>query len=223
MGFKMALPVVLGYLPYGIAYGCLARQVGLDLWEVLLMSILVYAGTAQLIVVGMLQTLQPISSIILTTFLVNSRYLLLCAALAPLMKGWGKRERSVFAYYVSDETFAVLSTKFPQGLDEKVVALTVNFTGTLGWVLSSYLGYAFSQMIPDTKIFGLDFVLPAVFIALLFMLARNGLLLVVAVLSGALSLLAYTLHFPGFAVIGATVIASTVGVTYKKWLTKKSS
>ncbi|NMC45588.1 MAG: AzlC family ABC transporter permease, partial [Chloroflexi bacterium] len=69
-GMEMALPVVLGYLTVGFAYGMLARNAGLSLLESGLMSLIVYAGSAQLISVGLFAAGVPPLSIILTTFIV---------------------------------------------------------------------------------------------------------------------------------------------------------
>ncbi len=79
-GMVQAVPIVLGYIPVGFAYGVLAQKAGLSAFNTLLMSIIVYAGSAQLIAVGLVSSgLAPLS-IIITTFIVNLRHMLMSAA-----------------------------------------------------------------------------------------------------------------------------------------------
>ena len=70
-GVVLAAPIVMGYIPIGFAYGVLAQQAGLSTRNTVLMSLLVYAGSAQLIALGLFAAGLPALSIILTTFVVN--------------------------------------------------------------------------------------------------------------------------------------------------------
>ena len=79
---SQALPVVLGYLPVGFAYGVLAVKAGLSIANTALMSVLVFAGSAQLIGVDMIGSGSLALSVIATTLVVNLRHVLFSAALA---------------------------------------------------------------------------------------------------------------------------------------------
>ena len=80
----------------------LAQKAGLSPFNTLLMSIIVYAGSAQLIAVGLISSgLTPLS-IIITTFIVNLRHMLMSAALSPHLQSWRKPELAVFAYELTD-------------------------------------------------------------------------------------------------------------------------
>ena len=83
--FRQALPIILGYVPVGFAYGVLAQKSGLSGLNTLLMSALVYAGSAQLIAVGLFAAAVNPLAIVATTFIVNLRHLLMSAALAPYL------------------------------------------------------------------------------------------------------------------------------------------
>ena len=111
-GVSQALPIVFGYVPIGIAFGILAQKAGISTVNTLLMSLIVYAGSSQLIAVGLFGAGVPPVSIILTTFVVNLRHMLMSAAVAPYLKGWRKVELASFAYELTDETFAVHSGRF---------------------------------------------------------------------------------------------------------------
>ena len=81
-GLTKAVPVILGYMPIGLAFGVLAREAGLNLTQVFLMSLLVFAGSSQFISVAMLKAGADMWSIIATTFIVNLRHLLFSASIS---------------------------------------------------------------------------------------------------------------------------------------------
>ena len=113
-GIKGATPIVLGFLPIGLAFGVLAVQAGLSIAEVFLMSLLVYAGSSQFIAVGLIGAGASIGAIIITTFLVNSRHILMSASLAPYMKKISNKLLTIIGFGVTDETFAVAIGEVPQ-------------------------------------------------------------------------------------------------------------
>src|SRR4030042_2164383 len=85
-GAKAALPIVLGYLPVGIAFGVLARKAGVSTFEAGLMSLLVYAGASQFIAVEMLSKGIVWFPIVLTTFFINLRHLLMSSTFSLYLK-----------------------------------------------------------------------------------------------------------------------------------------
>jgi len=76
-GAAAAWPICLGYLSVGLALGALTQQAGLPFWAVGLMSILVFAGSAQYIAIAMLNAGASPVSIILTTMVVNLQHTLM--------------------------------------------------------------------------------------------------------------------------------------------------
>ncbi|MGE5653154.1 MAG: AzlC family ABC transporter permease, partial [Bacillota bacterium] len=85
-GARAALPIVLGYVPIGLAFGVLAVQQGLGVPGIFLMSLIVYAGSAQFIATGMLAAGASPTAIIATTFLVNLRHLLMSASMSAHLR-----------------------------------------------------------------------------------------------------------------------------------------
>jgi len=221
-GMAQAVPIVLGYIPVGFAYGVLAQKAGLSPFNTLLMSIIVYAGSAQLIAVGLIASgLTPLS-IIITTFIVNLRHMLMSAALSPHLQSWRKPELAAFAYELTDESFAVHATRINGQERPKRETIAINVTAQASWVLGTALGIFGGQMIADIKPFALDYALPAMFIALLVMQIKNKVQVIVAVLAGVFSLGLYLIGFRQWYVIIATVLAATLGVVLEKW-TKRPS
>jgi 4-azaleucine resistance transporter AzlC len=212
-----ALPVVMGYLPIGFAYGVLAINAGLSVLETVAMSVIVYAGSAQLMAVSLFAAGINPFSIIATTFIVNLRHLLMSASLAPYMERWQKGQVAAFCYELTDESFGVHSLRFAKGETEAPRALAINLTCQLAWVGGTLLGALAGGLITDVKPFALDYALPAMFIALLVLQIKSKRHLLVALIGGALSMAFWLGHVTQWNVIFATVLAAAVGAGVETW------
>ena len=115
LGATRALPIILGYTPVAAAYGILAQKAGISDLNTVLMSILVFAGASQFIAVGLIEAAVPAASIILTTFVVNLRHMILASALAPHLRKWRVWELAAFSYQLTDETFALHASSLAAG------------------------------------------------------------------------------------------------------------
>ena len=219
-GMLRTLPVLMGYVPVGFAYGVLANKAGLPVFHTLLMSLIVYAGSAQLIAVTLFSSGIAPLSIIATTFIVNLRHFLFSAALAPHLTGWRKRELAGFAFELTDETFALHSTRFAEGPATKTEIFASNITAQVTWVISTILGMTAGNLIGDVKPFGLDYALPAMFIALLVMQVKDRLHALAALAAGVFSVLLMMAGVTQWNVILATLVAATLGLMVEQW-TKK--
>lgn len=218
-----ALPVVMGYLPIGFAYGVLAINAGLSVLETVAMSVIVYAGSAQLMAVSLFQAGINPFSIIATTFIVNLRHLLMSASLAPYMECWKKRQVAAFCYELTDESFGVHSLRFARGETDAPRALAINLTCQLAWVAGTLLGALAGGLITDVKPYALDYALPAMFIALLVLQVKSKLHLVVALTGGVLSMALWLGHVTQWNVIFATVLAAALGAGVETWNNKRQS
>ncbi len=215
-GVARAAPIVMGYIPIGFAYGVLAQQAGLSLFNTLAMSVIVYAGSSQLIATGLFAAGIPAWSIIATTFVVNLRHLLFSAALSPYLKGWRKREVAAFAYELTDESFALHSAAFVARMPPKAEIFAINVTAQLSWILGGALGAVVGGWITDVKPLALDYTLPAMFIGLLVMQIKVRREIVVAVLSGLLAVAMTVGGFGRWSVIVATLFGATLGIVLER-------
>jgi 4-azaleucine resistance transporter AzlC len=222
-GVVQAGPIILGYIPIGLTFGVLGQKAGLSSFNTLAMSLLVYAGSSQLVAAGLLAAGAPASSIILTTFIVNLRHLLLSAALAPFLKRWRKRELAAFAYELTDETFALHAARFTSGVPDKAETFAVNATAHTAWLVGTGLGVILGQVIGDVKPLGLDYVLPAMFIALIVLQIKDHAHIGVALVTGALSVALLLLGVEQWNVITAAVIGATMGTFFELWTSRTSS
>lgn len=219
-GLKAASPVVLGYLPIGFAFGVLARTAGLTVAEVGLMSLLVYAGSAQFIGAGMVAAGAALPAIISTTFLVNLRHLLMSTALVPSLKGNRPWQNTLLAYGITDETFAVNASLLQGRPVGPAFVAGLHMTSHFSWVAASVVGALAGSASIDTAKYGLDFALPAMFVGLLMPNLRgpDARSRSVSALVAAALAVGITLLFPGgssWSIIAATLVAATVGVLLK--------
>jgi len=217
---RQASPIVMGYVPVGAAFGVLAHKTGLSLLNTVLMSTIVFAGSAQLIAVAMFAAGMPPLSIVATTFVVNLRHLLMTAALSPNLKSWKKWQLALFSYEVTDESFALHSARFARGDHDKTTSFLINSIAHVSWVLASWVGFLTGSTIPDIKPLGLDYALPAMFIALLTMQVKNGLHVFVAGFTGLVSIALIQAGADQWSVIIATVIGATFGAGVESWMKK---
>lgn len=215
-GLVRAVPVMLGYVTVGFAYGVLAQNAGLSIFNGVLMSLIVYAGSAQLIGAGMFAMAAHPLSIILTTFIVNLRHLLMSAAIAPRLRdtktAWSRLEITLFGLELTDETFALHSSTFARETPSKTSLFVSNAAAQVSWIIGSALGMVAGSLIGDIRPFGLDFVLSAMFIALIFMQLQNHRQLLIAALAGFISMSFLAGGLTQWNVILATVIAAAIGV-----------
>lgn len=207
-GIKAAWPICVGFLPLGFAFGVLAQKAGLDLRDIALMSMLVYAGSSQFIAVAMLSSAAAPLSIILTTFIVNLRHFLMSSSLAVYLHGESKGFLSLFAYGVTDESFAINLARFRDGSWHRYQALAVNQITNLTWIGSTILGGYAGQFVLAGS-YGIDYALSAMFLCLLTFQLRGRIYLLTAIISGAAAI-SISLVVPGN---GFVIIASLLGAT----------
>ncbi len=217
-GMVRSVPIVLGYIPIGFAYGVLAQQAGLSMVNTLLMSVMVYAGSSQLVAVGLFAQGVPALSIIMTTFVVNLRHMLFSAALSPYLQRWHRGTLAAFAYELTDETFALHSVMFSREVPPKPTVFAINVTAQLSWLLGTGLGIVAGRYVTDVRPLALDFTLPAMFIALLVIQLRNRADGAVALFGGVGAVVLTLMGLDHWSVIVSTVVAATLGVILEREL-----
>ncbi|MBW2648203.1 MAG: AzlC family ABC transporter permease [Deltaproteobacteria bacterium] len=210
-----AWPICLGYIAIGLAFGIIAQKAGFSPVEIGLMSLLVYAGSAQFIAVSMLSAGAGIVPIIITTFTINLRHMLMSSSLSTFMRNLGMGRLSLFAYGVTDESFALNTVMFREGNWDWRRALVLNHTSNLAWIISTVAGGFGGQFIPAGAL-GIDYALSAMFLCLLVFQLRGRLYVIVAIIAGILAV-TLSLLLPGNGyIIAASVIAATLGVFFKR-------
>lgn len=161
-GMKRGFPIFLGYVPLGFAYGVLAVQNNIPAVYAVLFSLLVYAGAGQFIAVGLWGMGASVFSIVFTTFVINLRHVLMSAAVAPWFAPFTRFQQFIIGWGLTDEVFAMHSMAMATGEKARLpLVYAANFTSHSGWVLGTFIGAVAGDFLPDPKLFGLDYALPA--------------------------------------------------------------
>lgn len=167
-GFRANIPVAVGVTAYGMAMGVVAAQRGITFPEMYLMDVLVLAGSAEITAVGLWGHPVPTATIVFGTFVINLRYVLLCASLRDIFAGRPLWQKLLGIHLVADENWAVTMDRVrrfghpvPPGF-----LLGGGLAILVAWWVGSGTGYVLGGQLPDPKRFGLDFAFAAAFIAL---------------------------------------------------------
>jgi len=166
-GFKEAIPLVFSIFAYGLVFGILARQSGLTYWETVLMSGVVFAGSSQFVAVSMIAAGATASQIILATFLLNLRHLLMGASLAPYLVGVKFWKLAILGHFLNDESYALTISRFQRFGGSAAYFLGAGIATFVGWFFSSALAGLFGNILGDPHQYGLDFTFLGAFIGLL--------------------------------------------------------
>lgn len=213
------LPTVFGYLGIATAFGVIARASGFSTITVILMSVIIYAGSAQFTTVSMLAAGSPIASIVFATFMVNSRMILMSTTVAPYFKKDSLGKGMLIGTLLTDESFALAMNKlnYINGKMNFSWFNTENIISYSTWVIATMIGALLGNFIEDPKKLGLDFANVAMFIGLLYLQVKsdkdlNKLLQVIVVLLTLVLTYISTIILPAsLVIIAVTLIGCILG------------
>ena len=161
-GIRLSFAAGLGMVPIGIAFGVLVMQTGLPWWVAPGLSIALFAGSIELLLVGLLAAATPLATIALTVLLVNFRHVFYAFSF-PLRVVRHPLARFYSVYALIDEAYAVTAASPGTWNRYRLVAMQAAFHGY--WVGGGLVGVALASFLPGT-IEGLEFALCALFITL---------------------------------------------------------
>jgi len=161
-GVQESLAAGLGLFPLGVAFGLLVINSGLSWWLAPALSIAVFAGSMELLLVGLLAAATPLATIALTTFLVNFRHVFYAFSF-PLEVVRNPVAKAYSVYALIDEAWAITNARTTGWTSWRLVSMQVALQ--LYWVLGGLLGVLVATLI-DAPIEGLGFALCALFITL---------------------------------------------------------
>lgn len=202
-------PLILATVPWGLLAGSLAVKSGISPAQSLGMSLLVFAGAAQLVAIGMAKSVTGLALILAATFLVTLQHWLyglrLRAHLLHLPLSW----RMMFGFLLTDELFALTADTEP-GHFRRWYALGAGLSFYLSWQLSTLAGVLASHYIVNLTNLGLDFSVVATFVVILVPTIRRRAQLVCALTALAVSVICGYYGVSGALLLSA-LIAMTVG------------
>jgi len=164
--FKITLPVLMGYLAIGIAFGLMLEAVGYNVIWALFMSVFIYAGSGQFMGVELLASAASLGQVALLTFILNFRHLVYGLSMLEKFRGMGG-SKIYMIFSLTDETYALLSSdiELPAGMDEKKLYLSIAVLDQIYWILGSIIGSVAGALLKfDTS--GVEFAMTALFVVL---------------------------------------------------------
>lgn len=163
--FRQSIPVMLGYIFLGIAFGLLLQDAGYSFIWAFFISVIVYAGSMQFVLVSLLTGGAGLLYTAVMTFFINGRHLFYGLSFVEKYKKMGKA-CPYMVFSLTDETYSVLcGTKVPEELEEDKVFFWISLLDHSYWVMGSVLGaLAGSYITFDTT--GIDFSMTALFLVI---------------------------------------------------------
>jgi 4-azaleucine resistance transporter AzlC len=211
-GFADALPIIIGYVPMGAAYGILARQSGIGLFPAIFMSLVVFAGASQFIAVGLLAGGASAFEVIATTLFVNLRHILMSVSLSPYYRGAPKKAIPFVAWGVTDETFAISIGRYASGEADFRYGLALHYTAYASWVSGTIAGSLAGALVPQALQSSLEFSLYAMFAGLVVLQITDRLHLAVA-FAAAVGCSVFSTFMGGtWHIIAAAILGATIGM-----------
>ncbi|KFX71534.1 hypothetical protein TMS3_0106305 [Pseudomonas taeanensis MS-3] len=167
-GAKAVAPLLPGMIPFGMIAGIAAIDAGLSPSAALAMSVVIFAGSAQLVAAQLMSVDTLSLVVILTALVINLRFTMYSASIAPHFQGLNWRWRWPMAYLLTDQAYALSITRYT--LDPQAPAKHLYYLGTalpmwLTWVGACAAGIFLGAGVPAS--WSLDFTIPLSFLVLL--------------------------------------------------------
>lgn len=214
--FPKTIPVMVGYIFLGTAYGILMSVNGFGIGWAMAMSIFVYAGSLQYVGINLLVAAVSPFTAFLMALMINARHLFYGISMLGKYSGMGKA-RAYLIFGLTDETFSVVcNEEVPKGLSGKRRYVWITFLNQLYWISGTMLGAVAGSMITfNTK--GLDFALTALFVVIFteqWMTQRDHKPALIGVFSAIASLAVFGTDT--FIIPSMVLILFAVSLGYKK-------
>lgn len=157
------IPVFFTYLFIGIAFGVLMDEAGFSAVWTVLAPILIYAGSAQLVMVPLLAAGASLLSLAVTTFFINARHIFYGVAFLERFREMGARY-PYMVFSLTDETYSILcSVQWPEGLDQKRASFLIALLDQCYWVFGCAVGACVGSLL-QLDLRGIDFSATAFFL-----------------------------------------------------------
>lgn len=209
-GVRAMLPVAVAMLPFAILLGVTAAAMGWTWWMVLLQSVFVVAGAAQLAMVRLLDDGSPLVVVIATVALINLRFSMYGAALRPWFVGAPRKLRALVAYVLTDQAFAIGVRDMPDLAPETRWRYYLGSALTLPvmWFSVTTLSAIVGRRLPPDWPF--EFAVPLTFLALLVPALKTRAAWIAAGVAGLVATLAGAFPYNAGLMVGA-LVGITVG------------
>lgn len=186
-GFRQAIPLMIGNIPFGLVAGIAGAKANLSLLEITSMSALVYAGAAQLVALQMISTGSSAPFVLLASLIVNLRYVMYPSALAKPLEAFLGWRKMLAAFLLVDQNFAMTVERYPR-LGAQFSPWFYLGAGTpiwINWVFFTVVGFLVGAQVPAS--WGLEFAVPLCFLTLLMPSLKDRPTLAAALVGGVVA------------------------------------
>ena len=215
-GAKANTPIGLSVFAYGAVLGMICAQKGVEIYQLTLMNVFIFAGTSQFIIVDMWNDISEIFTVVTAALLINLRYFLIGASLNTLFKERPLKDKFIYMHLVADENWAVTIERHKR---ENITPLFL-FGGGIClfsiWSIGTYLGYIFAGFINDPSKYALDFAFIAIFTALCFNLYQGKKNLIPWLIAAIIAYLSEYLFGGNLYIIFGAIAGSLAGMILEK-------
>ena len=217
-GVLAAFPITISYSLIGFAAGNLCSIMGLSVLEVGLLSLIVFAGSAQFIF-ALLYTAPPLI-LISTIFLLNFRHFLYAMSFLPLVKNLSLGKKIAIGFQLTDETFVLASVLRKKPFQKARWMLGLNLASYSAWFMGNILGAYWEESKFISNFTGLKFALAAMFASILILQwinSKNKLATSIAIICSALIIILLDLFFKHpINLLISILISSSIGTFFSK-------
>jgi len=211
-GARDATPFILVVGPFGLLFGVVATEAGVEIAATMSLSIFVIAGAAQLTALQLLVDQAPTVIVLVSALAVNLRMAMYSAALTPYLGSAPLWKRALVAYFIVDQNYALSVMRYEQNRHWDLAQRLMYYFGTIApvipaWYLFTLIGALLGGAIPES--FALDFAVPITFLALIAPMVRTRAHLAAALVSITVALvLAFLPYNLGLLVAGILAMAT---------------
>ncbi len=216
-GFICSIPMLIGFVPFGLLLGAQAAQKGFSPLALGLMTGLNFAGGSEFAVVALWSAIPNVVTLILVSILVNSRYLIMGISFAPMIYRLPPSKALPVLFIMCDESWAL---GMADATRRKLAGLTpfsggfyLGLAGSMWfvWLSSTVMGVIIGPALGDITRWGFDMAFPAVFFVLLKGMWRGGRAAIPWIVSLVSSVATYH-FFPGALYVPAGIVAGLITI-----------
>lgn len=217
----LGIPIFLGYVPVGVAFGVIAGTLGFSVTQAVVCSAAALSGAGQFISLQFIRDGATVAAVVAASTAVNLRYVLFASTISRYLRSTPLSTQAVLAFSLTDETFAVNIADHRAGLATPASMAGVGAVAWMGWVLGTLIGMLGASALGDPNAWGAGFAMPAMFTALFFALAEDRRHVLAGCAAGAVLLALAALNSagvsldPGWHLLVASLV--TAGVAAAVW------
>lgn len=220
LGVRDGSPFVLVVAPFAMLFGVIATEAGLSVFETLVFSIAVIAGAAQFTALQLMTENAPTVIILASALAVNLRMAMYSAALTPHLGSAPLWQRALMAYLLVDQSYACSVAQYEKDPGMTIAQKVAFFFGTISpicptWYAFTLIGALVGNQIPPE--WGLDFVVPIAFLALIAPMLRTASHLAAALVAILVALLANGIPY-SLGLMVAGISGMIAGAQVELWL-----